>query len=124
MLRRLALIVFGIVLGAVGTYFLLRIPSHKWMPLTREGQGLAWSNDSLFNADILFPNTTPPDGKAKFVDRGLGHGNELGFLVKTKMDKLDVSKLPAKCKKTEEHNNYNLSGQVKTGHTWSLQNRP
>jgi hypothetical protein len=49
-----------------------------------------------------------PQGKAKFVDRGTGRGPELGFLVETRMDKLDVSKLPAKYKRVEQHGEYTI----------------
>ena|ERR1700686_2729511 len=60
------------------------------------------SNDALFEVDISFPETSSPEGKVKFVDRGVGRGTELGFLVKSRMDKLDVTKLPAKYRKTEQ----------------------
>lgn len=76
------------------------------MTLTKDGQGLAFTSAVLFDADIPMPDTTPPTGEAKFVDRGAGRGAELGFIVKTKMDKLDISKLPAKYKKTEKHGDY------------------
>jgi hypothetical protein len=106
MLTKVGIFVLGLSLGILGTMALLCLPRHNWMPLTRDGQGLAWMNDAFVDADIPFPETTSPEGKAKFVDRGVGRGIELGFLVKTKMGKLDTSKLPAKYKKTEKHGEF------------------
>lgn len=108
MLRRLALVLLGIVVGAVGTYFSLRVPSHKWMPLIPDQHWLYWNNNVLFGGDIPFPNLTPIEGQAKFVDRGVGKGIELGYAVHTNMDKLDLNKLPEKYKKVEEHGNFSI----------------
>lgn len=106
-LKGLSFLVLGMMLGSSGAYFVLRVPSNRWMPLTRDGQGLLWLNDVVF-ADIPFPNMTPIEGQAKFVDRGAGRGTELGYAVHTAMDKLDVSKLPEKYKKTEDYGNYSI----------------
>lgn len=119
MVRKLVFILIGVVLGSSATYVLLHFPHHNWVPLTKQGKGLAWSSDALFNVDIPFPETTSPEGKFKFVNRGIGHGTELGFLVKTKMDKLDVSKLPAKYKTTEQRGQFTIGptdAVVYTGH--------
>ena len=108
MFRRLALLVLGIIFGSLGTYFLVRTPSHRWMKLGLDQKGLEWDNDVLFGGNIPFPNVTAPQGQAKFVDRGIGKGTELGYIVTAKMDKLDVNKLPEKYKKVEHQGDYTI----------------
>jgi hypothetical protein len=103
MLKRLALLAVGLVLGAaIGvacTYAVMHRTNHNWMELSRDHHGLAYSNEVFVEADIPMPDMKDPHGQAKFVDRGVGRGLELGFLVKASMDKLDTSKLPEKYKK-------------------------
>lgn len=62
---------------------MLRQHSSKWRPLDREYQGLAYKSE-VFAADISMPNVYPPEGQDKFVDSGMGKGEELGFLIKVK----------------------------------------
>jgi hypothetical protein len=103
MLKRLALLAVGLVLGvAIGvvcTYAVKHRTNHDWVELTKDHHGLAYSNEVFTEADIPMPDMKDPHGQAKFVDRGVGKGLELGFLVKASMDKLDASKLPEKYKK-------------------------
>lgn len=106
MIKKAAILLLGIVLGVAGTYAAMRHHSSKWRTLDRQGvEGLAFGNE-VFNGDIPMPKTYPPNGQFKFVDRGLGKGEELGFLVKVKMDPLDQAKLPAKYKKTVADGEY------------------
>jgi hypothetical protein len=100
MIKNAAMLLVGLLLGAIGTYAFLHHHPSKWMPLSRENGGLSYMNDAIF-ADIPMPKIDSPTGQVKFVDRGLGRGKELGFLVRAKMDKLDQSTLPAKYKKVE-----------------------
>jgi hypothetical protein len=100
MIKNAVMLLVGLLFGAIGSYAFLHHHSSKWMPLSTEGGGLSYANDAIF-ADIPMPKIDSPTGQFKFVDRGLGKGEELGFLVKVKMDKLDQSKLPAKYKKVE-----------------------
>jgi hypothetical protein len=91
------------------------------LPLNRDGQGLFWRYEVLFGGDIPFPNLTPAEGQAKFVDRGIGKGIELGYAVHTKMDKLDTSKLPDKCKKVEHSGQYAIGPTKTVVHTTHLE---
>jgi hypothetical protein len=68
---------------------------------------LAYKNE-VFAGDITMPTIYPPEGQFKFIDRSMGKGEELGFLVKVKMDKLDQAKLPAKYKKTVSQGEYTI----------------
>jgi len=106
-LKYISFVVLGVMLGSIATYFVLRHHSSKWRPLDKEYQGLAYQND-VFAADIPMPNVYPPEGQYKFVDRGMGKGEELGFLIKVKMDKLDQAKLPAKYKRTTNKGEYTI----------------
>jgi hypothetical protein len=99
MLKNMSLLFLGFCLGAIITYAVLRHHSSKWMPLSKAS--LAYKNDAIF-VNIPMPKIGPPTGQVKFVNRGTGKGEELGFLIKVKMDPLDQSKLPAKYKKSEE----------------------
>lgn len=107
MIKKVAILLLGVALGVAGTYAVLHYHSSKWRPLGREYQGLAYKNE-VFAADIPMPNVYPPEGQFKFVDRGMGKGEELGFLVKVKMDKLDQAKLPVKYKKTVNQGEYTI----------------
>jgi hypothetical protein len=107
MTKNLATLLLGVLLGVGGAYVVLHHRSSKWMALSREGEGLAYMND-VFSADIIMPKVTPPEGQFKFVDRGLGKGEELGFLVKVKMEKLDQAKLPGKYKKTVNQGEFTI----------------
>jgi hypothetical protein len=99
MLKRLVLLVaglfLGVIVGVVCTYAVMHRSNHNWMELTKEHHGLAFSG-ATFEGDIPTPDIKDPRGQAKFVDRGVGNGTELGFLVKVSVDKLDTSKLPEK----------------------------
>jgi hypothetical protein len=115
MLKRLTVIglvalalLAGVVIGGACTYALMHRVNHNWMKLTKEHHGLAYSNEVFVEADIPLPDMKDPDGQAKFVDRGLGKGTELGFLVRATMDKLDTSKLPEKYKKPQPWGNFTL----------------
>lgn len=103
MLKRLALLsvglFLGVIIGVACTYAVMHRKNHNWMELTKEGHGLAYSNQVFVEADIPLPDMKDPHGQAKFVDRGVGKGTELGFLVKASMDKLETEKLPEKYKK-------------------------
>jgi hypothetical protein len=99
MLKNIILFLLGLCLGAILTYTLLRHHSSKWRPLSKTS--VAYGSEAVL-VDIPMPKLTTPSGQVKFVNRGLGKGEELGFLVKVKMDPLDQSKLPAKYKKSEE----------------------
>ena len=107
MLKYISFAVLGVMLGSIATYFLVRHHSSKWRPLDKEYQGLAYKNE-VFAGDITMPTIYPPEGQFKFIDRGMGKGEELGFLVKVKMDKLDQAKLPAKYKKTVSQGEYTI----------------
>src|ERR1700737_1514813 len=102
MLKRLALLTLGllvgVIIGVVSTYAIMHRVNHNWVELAKEHHGLAYSNEVFVEADIPLPDMKDPHGQAKFVDRGVGKGTELGFLVKVSMDKLDTSKLPEKYK--------------------------
>src|SRR6516162_6457371 len=112
MLKRLALLAVGLVLGvAIGvacTYVVIRRTNHNWMELSRDHHGLAYSNEVFVEADIPLPDMKDPHGQAKFVDRGVGKGLELGFVVKASMDKLDATKLPAKYTKARPWGRFTL----------------
>src|SRR5713101_3924741 len=112
MLNKLALValggVVGVVIGVTCTYAVLHRTNRDWIQLKKDGHGLAWANDTLFDADIPMPTTQDPHGQAKFVDRGIGKGEELGFLVTDDIGKLDTSKLPAKYKRVEQHGEYTI----------------
>jgi hypothetical protein len=77
------------------------------MELTKEGRGIAFSGET-FDGDIPTPDMKDPHGQAKFVDRGVGKGTELGYLVKATMDKLETSKLPEKYKKPQTWGKFTL----------------
>jgi hypothetical protein len=104
MLKRLAILTLGLLVGAiigvVCTYAVMHRVNHNWVELAKEYRGLAYKNE-VFETDIPPPDMKDPHGQAKFVDRGVGKGMELGFLVKVSMDKLDTSKLPEKYKKPQ-----------------------
>jgi hypothetical protein len=112
MVRKLALwalgFVAGLVLGTACTYAVMHRVNHRWIELQIENDGLAYSNEVFVEADIPLPKVEEPRGQAKFVDRGLGRGNELGFLIKLTVGKLDTSKLPGKYKKTEQYSQHTL----------------
>jgi hypothetical protein len=95
-------LLFGVVIGAACTFGFLHHPNHNWIQLTKDGKGLAYSLHGIFDTDISMPNLASPTGQAKFVDRDLGKGTELGFVVKTTMDKLDTTRLPARYKQTQK----------------------
>jgi hypothetical protein len=103
MLKHLAILTLGLlvggVIGVVATYAIMHRVNHNWVELAKVHDGLAYSNEVFVDADIPLPDIKDPQGQAKFVDRGVGKGTELGFLVKVSMDKLDTSKLPEKYKK-------------------------
>lgn len=105
MLKRLALLTLGLLVGAIigviCTYAVMHRVNHNWVELAEEHHGLAYSNEVFAEADIPLPDMKDPHGQAKFVDRGVGKGTELGFLVKVSIDKLDTSKLPEKYKKEQ-----------------------
>jgi hypothetical protein len=113
MLKRLALLTLGLLLGVIigvaCTYAIMQRSNHQWMELTKENHGIAYSGDVFTEADILIPDMKDPHGQAKFVDRGVGKGTELGFLVKASMDKLDTNKLPEKYKKERQWGKLTLS---------------
>jgi hypothetical protein len=98
----------GLCLGVFGMIAFNHRRSTHWIPLALEAHGLSWQNDVLFGDDIPFPDVANPSGQVKFVNRGIGKGTELGYVVKAKMEKLDQSKLPAKYKKVEAHGNYTI----------------
>jgi hypothetical protein len=112
MLKRLALLAIGLVvgvaIGAASTYFLLHRVNRNWMELTKENHGLSYTNEVFVEADIPLPDMKDPHGQAKFVDRGVGKGLELGFVVKASMDKLDATKLPAKYTKARPWGRFTL----------------
>jgi hypothetical protein len=112
MLNKSAFIGLGVLVGvAVGvtcTYSVLRRTNRDWVQLKEEGHGLAYKNEALFDVDIPMPTVQDPQGQAKFVDRGIGKGEELGFLVKDNIGKLDTSKLPAKYKRVEQRGEYTI----------------
>jgi hypothetical protein len=112
MLKRLALVALGlfvgVVIGAACTYAVMRRVNHKWMELAKEQRGLAYSSEVFVEADIPMPDMKDPHGQAKFVDRGVGRGTELGFLVKASMDKLDTDKLPEKYKKSQPYGRFTI----------------
>jgi hypothetical protein len=99
MVKNVGLLLLGFCLGAILTYGVLRHHSSAWRPISKVT--LAYKSEAIF-ADIPMPKINPPTGKVKFVNRGMGKGEELGFLVKVTMDPLDQSKLPAKYKKSQE----------------------
>jgi len=90
MLRRVALptisLALGIVVGVACTYAVIHRTNRNWLELTKENHGLAYSNEVFVEADIALPKMKDPHGQAKFVDRGVGKGIELGYLVKVSMD--------------------------------------
>jgi hypothetical protein len=92
---RVAGFLVGLVVGATGAFIGLRQHNYSWMELKREGPGFLLMGKAL-DADLPLPHTTPPTGQAKFLNRGTGKGTEFGYLVKTKTDKLDVSRIPEK----------------------------
>lgn len=99
MLKNVGAFLLGLCVGTVLTYAVFRHHSSKWRPLSKAS--LAYKHDAIF-VDIPMPKVSSPTGQIKFVNRGMGKGEELGFLVNVKMDPLDQSKLPAKYKKSEE----------------------
>jgi hypothetical protein len=113
MLKRLALVsaglFLGVVIGVACTYAVMHGKNRNWIELAKEHHGLAYSSEVFVNADISIPDIKDPHGQAKFVDRGLGKGTELGFLVKVSIDKLDTSKLPEKYKKPQQWGQLTLS---------------
>jgi len=93
---------FGLVLGAIGTFFFLpqrhfSVPAN-WTELATDGSGFGWASEALFNVDIPLPKVGKPHGQAKFLDRGEGGKQNilLGYIVKVSAEHLDVSKIPAK----------------------------
>jgi hypothetical protein len=111
MLKRLVLLTLGllvgVVIGVVCTYAIMHRVNHNWVELAKEHHGLAYKNE-VFETDIPPPDMKDPHGQAKFVDRGVGKGTELGFLVKVSMEKLDTRKLPEKYKKTQTRGEFTL----------------
>ncbi|HYL65058.1 MAG TPA: hypothetical protein VE077_20785 [Candidatus Methylomirabilis sp.] len=105
MLKRLALlaagIFVGVIVGVACTYSVMHRVNQRWIELRTERRGLAWANEVFSESDIPLPNQKDPQGQAKFVDRGIGKGYELGYVVSSKMEKLDQSKLPEKYKKSQ-----------------------
>jgi hypothetical protein len=105
MLKRIALLAvgvfIGIVVGVACTYALMRRDSYKWIELQIDLFGVSYANEVFAESDIPLPDLKTPHGQAKFVDRGIGKGKELGFVVRASMDKLDKSKLPRKIQKVE-----------------------
>lgn len=103
---RVALLAFGLLLsvaiGAVGAYILIRHHNRTWIELSEEHHGLAFSNEVFTDSDIPLPDIKEPHGQAKFVDRGIGKGTELSFLVQVSIEKLDTTKLPEKYKKPQQ----------------------
>lgn len=125
MLKRLALLaiglVLGVIVGVVCTYAVMHRITHNWMELTKENHGLAYSNEVFVEADIPLPDMKDPHGQAKFVDRGVGKGTELGFLVKASMDKLDTSKLPEKYRKPQPWGKFTLGPTESATYTAHLE---
>jgi hypothetical protein len=111
----------GVLIGVACTYALMRRVNHNWMQLTREHHGLAYSNEVFVDVDIPLPDLKDPDGQAKFVDRGVGKGTELGFVVKVRMDNLDTSKLPEKYKKSRPWGNLTLGPTTSVTYTAHLE---
>jgi hypothetical protein len=112
MLKRLALLaagVFvGVVVGVACTYAVMHRVNHTWMELQTQNHGLAWANEVFSESDIPLPEQKDPQGQAKFVDRGIGKGYELGYVVTSRMEKLDQSKLPEKYKKSRPWGNLTI----------------
>jgi hypothetical protein len=94
-------LVCGIIIGAATTYRVIHKINHDWRELQKENHGIAYSNEVFTESDIPLPDLKDPHGQAKFVDRDIGKGTELGFLVRATMGKLDQSKLPEKYKKPQ-----------------------
>jgi hypothetical protein len=112
MLKRLGLLAFGVFIGVVVgvacTYALMHRENYKWFELQIDHFGISYANKVFAESDIPLPDLKPPHGQAKFVDRGIGKGRELGFVVRASMDKLDKSKLPEKYKKSRVWGNLTI----------------
>jgi hypothetical protein len=108
MIKRLALLAAGVVIGVACTYALMHRVNHSWIELQTEHHGLAWANEVFSESDIPLPEQKDPQGQAKFVDRGIGKGYELGYVVTSRMEKLDQGKLPEKYKKSQSWGKYTI----------------
>lgn len=108
-IKRLALLAagafVGVVIGIACTYAVMHRVSHSWIELQTLHHGLAWANEVFSESDIQLPKQEDPQGQAKFVDRGTGKGYELGYVLTSRMEKLDQSKLPEKYKKSRPWGN-------------------
>jgi hypothetical protein len=112
MLKRLAPLTAGVLVGVVAgvacTYALMHRVNYSWMQLQTQHHGLAWANEVFSESDIPLPEQKDPQGRAKFVNRGIGKGYELGYVVTSRMEKLDQNKLPEKYKKSRRWGNLTL----------------
>jgi hypothetical protein len=93
----------GIFLSVGATYAVLHHRNGKWIELTRGnriGGGVLYALAAVDAGGVAIPDTLAPTGKAKFLDRGLGKGLELGYIVHATMKPLDTNKLPDKYKHT------------------------
>ncbi len=108
-------------MGVACTHTVMHRTNHNWVELSRDHHGLAYSNEVFVDADIPLPDMKDPHGQAKFVDRGVGKGLELGFLVKASMDKLDVSKLPEKYRKPQPLGKFTLEPTESVTYTAHLE---
>jgi hypothetical protein len=99
-----AVVFFG--LGAMSVVLFRKRPSNPWITVTSDKNSFGLT-DAALNIDIPWPKTTPPSGKAKFLNRD--KGEQIGYVLKLPIGPNPTSVLPEKYRrKTKMANGFEV----------------